>query len=650
MIRHLTSLAAGLAAATLLLPDGHAADTAASPATSARPPRIQASAFARRAEFTNLQISPNGTRVLATGSVDGVASVFIHDLGTGQTKKFLTPKKSELVWYRWAGDDRVLIDLAWSTELFGEEFYATRLYVLDVPTNQMKFIGIKKSGLSGGDVLYVDRSGAWILLALQKSILSPPTVFRADLSTGELEVVVKSQDHVWDWFADSAGVVRAGIGYLDRSWFMVYRRGAGEDFRKLGTARYDDDKATLDIIRMVRESDEGFVLSNEKTGRFALYRYNFATQALGDVVFESPTNDVDDFDLSDDGKSVLSVEYRDDADRIVWFDPTLKRHQQKIESVFPGKIVRMISGNSDRTRIVVWVGGAEDPGTYYVYLTDADQYQRIAQVNSAINPAQLSPARYTSYRARDGLDIPAYLTLPAGREPKGLPLIILPHGGPYGVRDVMEFNPEVQFLANRGYVVLQPNFRGSESYGKQFFEKGAGEWGRAMQDDLDDGMDWLVKDGIVDPKRVCIVGSSYGGYAALWGATRNPERYRCAASMAGITDVAKQLRYQVDLLSSRYSKVWQSRVKGTTDFDLDQISPLKQVERLRIPVLVAHGDDDTRVPYRQSSAYAAALAKAGKTHEFRTYAGEGHGFASSGNMEDWLTRLEAFLDKYNPQN
>jgi dipeptidyl aminopeptidase/acylaminoacyl peptidase len=429
---------------------------------------------------------------------------------------------------------------------------------------------------------------------------------------------------------------------------MTYRRKDGEDFRKLGTARYDDDKASLDIIRMVRDSDDGYVLSNEKTGRFALYRYNFATQALGDLVFESPSNDIDDFDLSEDGKTVTSVEYRDDRERTVWFDATLKQRQEKLEGLFPGKNVRMISGSRDRTRVIAWVGGAEDPGTYYAYLAQTNEYQRIAQVNGAINPGNLAATRYTAYRARDGLDIPAYLTLPAGREPKGLPLVIMPHGGPYGVRDVLEFDPQVQFLANRGYAVLQPNYRGSDSYGKQYFEKGDGQWGRAMQDDLDDGMDWLVKDGIVDPKRVCIVGSSYGGYAALWGATRNPERYRCAASFAGITDVEQQLRYQVDLMSSRHRKEWQSKVKGDTHFDLGQISPLKQVDRLSVPVLVAHGDEDTRVPYRQSSVYAAALAKAGKAHEFHTYAGEGHGLASSKNLEDWLTRLEAFLGKYNP--
>jgi dipeptidyl aminopeptidase/acylaminoacyl peptidase len=236
-----------------------------------------------------------------------------------------------------------------------------------------------------------------------------------------------------------------------------------------------------------------------------------------------------------------------------------------------------------------------------------------------------------------------------GRDPKKLPLIILPHGGPYDIRDTLGFDPEVQFLANRGYAVLQPNYRGSGSYGEKFYKSGEGQIGRKMQDDLDDGMDWLVKEGIADAKRVCLVGGSYGGYAALWGATRNPERYRCAASFAGVSDYKRQVRYSSQFFySSRYRKKWQQKVQGEKDFDLDTVSPLKQIDKLNVPVLLAHGDEDTRVPYKQSALYAAALQKAGKPHEFYTYRGEGHGFSSPENLQSWLERLDTFLAKYNP--
>ena len=431
---------------------------------------------------------------------------------------------------------------------------------------------------------------------------------------------------------------------------MVYRKTGEEEFHRLGTARYDDDKAALDIVRLTRDSDDGFVLSNEKTGRYALYRFNFATQALGDLVFESPTNDLDNYYLSRDHANVLAVTYSDDRERVVWLEPTMKRYQQSLETKFPGRIVKIGSRNADDSRFIVWVGAAEDPGTFYVYVPAAGALAPIAIGNDKLDPAQLAPTKYIHYSARDGLDIPAYLTLPAGRDSKSLPLIVLPHGGPYDVRDTLGYDPHVQFLANRGYAVLQPNYRGSSSYGLAFFEKGEGQWGRAMQDDLDDGVDWLVKEGVVDGKRVCIVGGSYGGYAALWGATRNPERYRCAASLAGISDLGRQLKEQLNLLSSRYRKNWRATVQGATDFNLDGISPLKNIDRLRVPVLVAHGDQDTRVPLKQSTLYVAGLVKAGKLHEFHVYEGEGHGLNDPQNIADWLERLDSFLEKYNPAN
>ena len=272
---------------------------------------------------------------------------------------------------------------------------------------------------------------------------------------------------------------------------------------------------------------------------------------------------------------------------------------------------------------------------------------KMAGIIDRLKGKVLAATRPVSYQARDGLIIHGYLTLPPGRTPKGLPLVIMPHGGPFGVRDNGDYDPYVQFLANRGYAVLQPNYRGSESYGRVFEEKGNGQWGRAMQDDLDDGMDWLAKEGIADAKRVCMVGASYGGYAALWAATRNPERYRCAASLAGISDVGRQLRYSADSFhSAKAARDWKQRVQG--DAGAADISPLAQVEKLKVPIFLAHGKEDTRVPIKQSALYAKALAAAGKPFEYVAYDNEGHGLDDPVHLQDYFDRLEAFLKKYNP--
>jgi dipeptidyl aminopeptidase/acylaminoacyl peptidase len=278
----------------------------------------------------------------------------------------------------------------------------------------------------------------------------------------------------------------------------------------------------------------------------------------------------------------------------------------------------------------------------------AGRMDPIAQPFTRLANVALAPVSAVHYAARDGLSLPAYLTMPLHRGDKALPLVIMPHGGPFA-RDDWEYDPFVQFLANRGYVVLQPQFRGSTGYGKAFVEKGYGQWGRKMQDDVDDGVDWLVKSGKVDPRRVCIMGASYGGYAALWGAIRNPEKYRCAISFAGVTDIDAILRYDRRSFSApRYFKRWQTKIAGEDKIDLDTVSPLAQAARLTIPVLIAQGEKDTTVPPRQAHQMVAALTRAHANLESVFYKEEAHGFSKPENMADFLRRMDAFLHKHNP--
>jgi dienelactone hydrolase len=618
----------------------------ATPVPGAPPPRIAAAVFAGPVPYRHLRLSPQGDHLLALQPVGARQKVVVFDFAGGKTIGIPLPDKAQFDEYFWAGERRVLIRVGWTLPFDMDEAYFTRLFVLDLATETLKMVGDRDLGPRGGDVIYVDPSGAWMLVAMQRTIYDYPSVYRVDLATLKRELAEPSVVHVWHWQADHGGTVRLGAGELNTSWFALYRSKPGEKLQRLPGSRFDT--VNFESIHINPGSDEGFVLSNEVTGRFGLYHYNFATQALGKLVYQSDTNDIDDYRTEPTGTVVESVNFTDERRRTVWMEPLLRSYQRRLEADNPGKLVEFLSWNRDRTRFVVYIGSDDDPGATYLFAPDGGPLKRLMQWNAALDGAKLAKTRYTRYRARDGLEIPAYLTLPPGREPKGLPLVILPHGGPYSVRDELGFDPEVQFLANRGYVVLQPNYRGSGGYGKQFYERGEGQWGRAMQDDLDDGMDWLVKDGVVDPKRVCVYGGSYGGYAALWAATRNPERYRCAASYAGVSDVARQLKYQVADMWNRYRGDWQAKVKGSPDFDLDTISPLKQVERLQVPVLIGHGDDDQVVPIKQSALYASALKRAGKPHEFHIYEGEGHGLFDAADEQDWLERLDAFLARYNP--
>ncbi len=622
---------------------------AAAAPPSAKPRRIPTSEFAESGQVSGTMISPDGTKVIARLNAGGKKLIGIHSFNGDKMQSIALAEKQDLRWYRWAGNGTVLISVAETVPWYDDEIEITRLLRYSLSDRSFLLLGKKGEGPEGDDLLYTDPAGEWILLSLQKYIYDYPSVFRVNLADNKMTEVVKQRSDVWEWYADDDGVVRAGIGFEEKKWSMVYRKTAEEKFRKLGKARYDDEDAALNILRFARDSDEGYTLSNKETGRYALYKFNYATKQIGEKVFGSDTNDISDYTISADGKTLRSVTYTDERDRIVWFDPALKLIQADLDKAVKNNEVWISSRNKDDKTMILWTGAANNPGRYYLYRPDEGVMRSIGEVSAKLKPADLAPTKYVHYKARDGLEIPAYLTLPVGRGDRNLPLILLPHGGPYYVRDTPDYNPEVQFFANRGYAVLQPNYRGSDGYGKDYYEKGAGQWGRAMQDDLDDGMDWLAKAGTIDPKRVCIVGGSYGGYAALWGATRNPERYRCAASFAGVSDLKRQLSYQLDFaISRKYQKDWRQRVQGAADFDVKTVSPLYTIDRLKIPVLLAHGDADQTVPYKQSKLYVDALKKAGKPYEFYTYPKEGHGFSENANMKDWLDRLDAFLAKYNP--
>lgn len=622
----------------------------------ARPPKLPASAFAERSGFEDLLLSPDGKLIaLKAVSSAGKVRVGILDAATKQpVKVFDLPVKNELEWFSWAGPQRLLISMSNMGRIFNEEVRFTQLAVFDFTTGKSSYVGRRDMGPVGDDVIYTDPAGQFVLLVMQKSIYDYPSVYRFPLDgTAEKagKEVQSPRTDVWSWIADSEGVVRMGIQTSDsKSFKVLYRRSAAEPFKTIGKIRYDSpDSDFLDVVGIISQSDEGLILKQDDSGKVVLRKYNYATRTPGETIFAAPGKwDIDSVTLDEQGKPVAAF-YTDDRDRVEWFDPKMKSLYTRFGKALQGKDIWIASRATDGSRMIVWAGSENDPGTYFIYTKAEGTMDAFYAEKVKLDPDQLPAPKPVSYKARDGSEISAYLTLPLGRTPKGLPLVLLPHGGPYGVRDRLEFNEEVQFLASRGYAVLQPNFRGSGGYGEAFSDLGEGQIGRKMQDDLDDAMDWAVAQGIADAKRVCVVGSSYGGYAALWAVTRNPERYRCAASFAGVTDWKKQLVYDSAFFTRDANKKWKSRVRGADDkFDLDLVSPAQQVSRLTRPVLLAHGEEDTNVPFKQFKLMRDAAAKAGKPIEVLTFPDEGHGFDKAENEAKWLDALEAFLTKHNP--
>ena len=615
--------------------------------------RIDTAIFASAGHVRRPYLSPDGSKIVYREQISDRTYLTTKFLDGAESYRVAMPQDAELRWYRWAGDQKLLFSVSSVREYGKVEFRQVGLYLIDIATRKARSIGPGESGLDSDNVLFIDPDGQYIIMSIRPSVYQYPRVFRVDITTNKPEEIVSDQFRIWNWITDNKGVVRLGISYRVRSTLIYYRSKEGEKFRRIGKLKANDDdeeeeEALVDIYHIISEADEGYILSNKETGRFALYKFNFLTRETGEMIFGHETNDVTSYDMNADGSVLESVRYTDSRDRIKWFDEELAAQQRLLDRTLVGQEAWIVSKSEDGSKMIVLSTSASDPGSYYLYEPAARKMDRFAGINDKLNPDQLSLTKYETYTARDGTTISAYVTVPKGKEAKNLPLIIMPHGGPFGVRDTLDYNSEVQFLANRGYVVLQPNFRGSGSYGEKFYEIGEGQIGRAMQDDLDDGMDWLVKRQIVDPKRVCIVGSSYGGYAALWGVTRNPERYRCAASFAGVTDWNKQLRYDRRFLSSRYSRDWKAQIQGEDDFDLDDVSPVRVVDELTRPILLAHGKKDSNVPYTQFTLYKNKLKNRRTDAVFLTYDEEGHGLADAKNRKDWLDQLDEFLAKHNP--
>ena len=641
------SLLAGLmcAASPLAVP-ALAQDTAVAAAV---PPVIDVAVFAQRDAFTDEVISPDGKLMAYKTVLGGKPVVAVVDLATkAPIMRIDIPEDRDYEWMRWAGSGRVLVSVSWTDFILGDEVRVTRMVNADVTTKSLSLLGANEMGAEGDDLLWVAKDGTSALLSYQKSIYDWPSVMRFDLSDpkGKGKQVQPQVDGIWEWYADNAGVVRMGTGWVNNKMRVLYRKTEGERYREIARLDEDDDDKLFDIQRIVSETDEAYVLDEQDDGRVVLARYNLVTRTPVETIYRHEQWDLTRALLDRDGNP-WAVDFTDDRDRRVWLDPAMAKAQRGLETALKTDEVWIGSLSADRSRALVYAGGEVDPGGLYVYDAAKKTLDPFAAYRPNLPIQYLARPKPMSYTARDGQKVAGYLTLPVGREPKGLPLIVLPHGGPYGVRDKLQYDDEVQVLANRGYAVLQVNYRGSGGYGGAYEKLGDGQIGRKMQDDLDDAMDWAVKEGIADRARVCMVGSSYGGYAAMWAVIRNPDRYRCAASFAGVTDWKRILKYDARFFSRKGAREWKNRVAGA-EFDLDTVSPAHRVGTLDRPLLVAHGKKDSNVPFSQFKQFQSAANGAGKKVDYLVFEDEGHGFENAANEAKWFQALVDFLAKHNP--
>lgn len=605
---------------------------------SAQPAAPSARAYFAQPGIEDAVLSPDGRHVAARTLVAGRARLAIFDMSGAApaVRPIALPERERLEWHRWLGPDRLLVSL-----LLEGAAPAKRLVRIDIATGLLTQIGPARSAESGDEILHVSPDGGFLLFSAAVSGRPTPGVYRLNLVTGDATLAVAPQDHVWDWYADSAGVIRAGMARDGKHSWMLYRKSEHDRFSR--SARGAGAAGSgIDRFVPIRGTDRGYALAQTPGGRVGLYAYDFAAGKLGALLYEDARVDLDGFQTDPDGR-LLGVEYSADRPETRWFEASMAAWQAQIDAALPGRANRVISTTVDRRHSLVFSESAGDPGAFYVYGDGRATLVAAVSPGLAGKPARMQAVHY---RARDGLEISGYLTLPAGRPAHGLPLIVMPHGGPFA-RDSWGYDPWVQYLADRGYAVLQPNYRGSTGFGRGFVAKGDGEWGRGMQNDVDDGVDWLTGRGIADPGRVCIMGASYGGYAAMWAAARNDSRYRCAVSFAGISDVAAQLAYDRKTFNERDYRAWKRRIQGDAP-SLDALSPIARVAALRMPILIAHGTGDETVPPDQSVRLHDALTRLGRAHAYVAYPGQGHTLEGPADNADFLERVGRFLAVHNP--
>jgi len=322
--------------------------------------------------------------------------------------------------------------------------------------------------------------------------------------------------------------------------------------------------------------------------------------------------------------------------------PTAKLHRA-LSQKFVGR-VQFVDFSEDGSKLLFWVGSDRDPGTYYLIDTHNYKVSKLFAVAPWIDPAKMAERRPLHFRASDGMELEAILTIPRGVDPANLPTVLLPHGGPIGVQDSWYYDDDAQFLASRGYLVLQVNYRGSGGRGEDFQEAGYLKWGTRIQQDLIDGVKWAIAENYADPKRVCVYGGSFGGYSAMMTTIRAPDMFKCAVGYAGIYDL-KMMYKKGDIRENKSGRSYLNTVIGKDDADLDANSPARLADKIDVPVLLIHGEDDKRAPFAQAKAMRAALDAAHKPYEWLSKPGEGHGFYSEKNNVEFYNRLQAFLEK-----
>ena len=622
---------------------------------------VDLEAYLKRDTFNEIKISPSGDHFAATVPLeDRTALVIMRRSDNAVTGNFVMGRNTHVSDFDWVNEERVLISMAEKFGAMAQPRATGELYAINADGSGADIlVGQRVQGAGLGTRIQpkkVERVAAWlvddlptsdqtVLIGVSPFSADPYTrVDRMDVYSGRRAQVASAPVRNAQFVTDNAGVVRFATGAdTDNRQRVYYRDGDGKEWKLMHTAG-DDGRGQLPI-GFAEDNITAYLQVDKASGPDAIVALNTSTGERVDVLQD---------DVADPARILfrhasnvpVGALYVDGKPETAFLDKDSKesRLYRSLEAAFGGMPVVITSQTADGNTAMLRTWTDQSPGDFYLFDIAGKKAEHLISQRQWFNPDEMSAKKPIVVKARDGLDLHGYLTVPKGSGGKGVPLVVMPHGGPFGVQDMWGFEGDVQMLADAGYAVLQLNFRGSGGYGHDFESAGAREWGGAMQDDLTDATRWAINEGIANADRICIYGGSYGGYAALMGAAKEPDLYRCAVGYVGVYDLPT-MHTHGDIQERGSGETYLREWIGERD-SLAAASPNRMADRIKVPVFLAAGGEDERAPIAHSEMMERALKQAGVPVETLYFPNEGHGFYLEKNRREYYTRLLAFLSRH----
>lgn len=597
--------------------------------------------FFKNPERSVYRISPDGKYLSYMAPYERRMNIFVQEIGADSAVRLTSETERDVDNYFWANNSRILF----LKDAGGDENY--QLYGVDFNGENHKaltaFPKVRTQIID--DLPEIDSE---IIVGLNKRTPEVFDPYRLNVETGELTLLAENPGIIQDWMTDHDGKLRVAIAIVDGvNQSLLYRETEKDTFRTVLTTSF---KETLSPYFFTPDNQRLYAASNLGRDKEAFVEFDPTTGKEVAVLYENDKYDISGASYSHKKKNLKSVSFQSHQRRERhFFDEEFKSTFDKLSAKLPGVELGIVDLTKDENKMVAYTYTDKTQGAYYLYDVALDKLDQIAEISPWLDESQMAAMNCVTYTSRDGLTIEAYLTLPNGytvETAKQLPVVVNPHGGPWA-RDVWDFNPEVQFLANRGYAVFQMNFRGSTGFGRAFWEASFKQWGKTMQDDITDGVNWLVEKGIADPKKIAIYGGSYGGYATLAGLAFTPDLYACGVDYVGVSNLFTFMNtippYWKPLLDMMYEMVGNPIADSTL---MANASPALHADKIKVPLFVAQGANDPRVNKDESDQMVEALKARGVEVQYLVKDNEGHGFHNEENQFEFYRAMETFLDQH----